>query len=81
MVSAIMKIFGMSIFVAVILALGANALQACPACKEGYSPGSKQAAIGESYSISVLFMLAMPITIVTVAGVAYARHMKRIKND
>jgi hypothetical protein len=62
----------------VLMLAGAGASRACPACKEGYEAGSKQAAIGESYSISVLFMLGMPITILTVAGVAYARHMKRI---
>ncbi len=63
--------------IAVVL-LGSGTAQACPACKDNYAAGSKQATIGESYSISVLFMLAVPIVIVTAAGVAYVLHMKRI---
>ncbi|MCO6466401.1 MAG: hypothetical protein J5I53_07285 [Bradyrhizobiaceae bacterium] len=63
------------------LLVGTLNVKACPACKDGYAAGSKQAAIGESYSISVLFMLGVPFTIVTVAGVAYVRHMKRIKKN
>lgn len=62
----------------VLCALSSTAT-ACPACKDGYAAGSKQAAIGEAYSISVLFMLAMPLTIMSVAGIAYVRHMKKIR--
>lgn len=39
-----------------------TALYACPECKEVYAAGTKEAAIGESYSWSVLFMLGMFFT-------------------
>jgi hypothetical protein len=35
---------------------------ACPACKDGFSSNSSQAAIGETYSWTILFLLAVPIT-------------------
>lgn len=74
-----MKSFLTVVFATLLILGGTQTVTSCPACKEGYAAGSKQAAIGQSYSISVLFMLGVPFTIVTIAGIAYARHMKRIK--
>lgn len=70
-----------SFLLAALLVTSLPPAQACPACKDGYAAGSKQAKIGEAYSISVLFMLGVPMTIVTVAGIAYIRHMKRINRS
>lgn len=75
-----MKRFVVGCVASLVIALSCvNVVQACPACKDGYAAGSKQAAIGEAYSISVLFMLSMPLTILSVAGVVYVRHMKKIR--
>lgn len=74
-----MKRISLWSLVGTLLIVVGSTMTACPACKDGYTAGTKQAAIGEAYSISVLFMLGMPLTILTVAGVAYVRHMKKIR--
>ena len=43
----------------VVLNAAFTALYACPSCKEAYGAGTKEAAIGESYSMSVVFFLGM----------------------
>ncbi len=35
-------------------------MTACPACKDGFSANSAQAAIGETYSWTILLLLAVP---------------------
>lgn len=40
-------------------------LMACPSCSDNYTKGSAQASVGEAYSYSVLFLLAVPITILS----------------
>lgn len=74
-----MKSIVLSILVTCTLVVATTTTNACPACKGGYAAGSKQAAVGEAYSISILFMLGLPITVVSVAGFAYYRQMKRIE--
>lgn len=81
MVSNIMKRLTLAALIVYGIVCSVSSAVACPACKDGYTAGSKQAAIGEAYSMSVLFMLGVPMTIVAVAGIAYARHMRKIKND
>ncbi len=46
----------------VLVLLASVAVWACPSCKEAYEAGSKDAAIGESYSYSVVFFLGMFFT-------------------
>lgn len=36
-----------------------SALTACPNCKDAFEKGSKEASIGEGFSLSVIFMLIM----------------------
>ena len=50
---------------------------ACPNCKDAYTPGSTGASIGESYSWSILFMLMMPIAIVTFISLRIAYTAKK----
>ncbi len=42
-----------------VFLLAASVVSACPSCKDAYTPGSSDSAIGESYSYSVLFFLGM----------------------
>lgn len=51
---------------------------ACPACKEGFRPGTTEALAGEGYSMSVLFMLAVPLFIVSTFTVVMVRRMKKV---
>ena len=40
-----------------------NALNACPNCKDAFEKGSVGASIGEGYSLSVLFMITMMMSV------------------
>lgn len=53
-------------------------LLACPNCKDAYSIGTTQAAIGEGYSMSVLFMLSMLLLAISivVGRIVYAIRKK-----
>lgn len=53
-------------------------LFACPNCKDAYSTGTTQAAIGEGYSMSVLFMLSMLLLAISivVGRIVYAIRKK-----
>jgi uncharacterized membrane protein len=51
--------------VAAVVAMSAHAVLACPSCSDNFTKGSANASIGEAYSWSVLFMLAVPLFIVT----------------
>jgi len=53
-------------------------LLACPNCKDAYSAGTTQAAIGEGYSMSVLFMLSMLLLAISivVGRIVYAIRKK-----
>lgn len=54
---------------------------ACPNCKDAYTPGSTGASVGESYSISVLFMLGMQLLAIgLVIGRIYFSIRKKQKN-
>lgn len=59
--------------------LASSHAMACPACKDSYVKGSQNASVGESYSWSVLFMLAVPMTILTVFTVVIARRIKAVQ--
>lgn len=49
--------------IAVALLFSADALNACPNCKDAFEKGSAGAAIGEGYSLSVLFMITMMVSV------------------
>lgn len=49
---------------------------ACPNCKDGFGSGTANASIGDAYSMSVLFMLGVPLTLVTVFTVVIARRLR-----
>ena len=69
------------IVVLVCLAGSVSQAVACPACKEGFKPGSAEAAAGEAFSISVLFMLAVPMLIVGTFAVVLVRKMKHVEKE
>lgn len=52
---------------------------ACPSCKEGFRPGTTEALAGEGYSWSVLFMLAVPMAIVSTFTVVLVRRLKKVE--
>lgn len=54
---------------------------ACPSCKEGFSAGSPEAAAGDAFSASVIFMLVVPTLIVTTFTVVIARKIKSNDNN
>lgn len=54
------------------------AVSACPNCKEGFEAGSANAAVGDAYSLSVIFMLAVPATLVTVFTIVLTRRLRSI---
>lgn len=66
------------IVVVLVLLLTAPDLLACPSCKEGFRPGTTEALAGEGYSWSVLFMLAVPMAIVSTFTVVLVRRLKKV---
>jgi len=65
------------------LALGilSQSLHACPACKDSFGANGANASVGDAYSWSVLFMLSVPLTILTVAIVLVARKIRQNPNS
>lgn len=51
---------------------------ACPNCKDGIANGPN-ASIGDAYSMSVVFMLAVPTVILTVATIVIAKKLKQVE--
>lgn len=51
--------------IVVVVAMSSQTLLACPSCSDNFTKGSANASLGEAYSWSVLFMLAVPLFIVT----------------
>ena len=49
---------------------------ACPSCKEGFKAGSPEAAAGDAFSASVIFMLVVPTLIVATFTVVIAKKLK-----
>ncbi|MBU3678414.1 MAG: hypothetical protein FGM32_02250 [Candidatus Kapabacteria bacterium] len=69
------------ISILVFLLASVSALMACPACKDSYTKGGQNAAVGDAYSLSVMVMLAVPITILTIAIVMIARRLRQHPNS
>lgn len=55
------------------------AMYACPGCKQGYAAESVNASVGDAYSMSVIFMLAVPATLVTVFTIVLTRRLRNIE--
>lgn len=51
-------------------------LMSCPSCSDNFTKGSANAGVGEAYSWSVLFMLVVPMTIVSTFGFLLWRKMR-----
>ncbi len=51
--------------IAILIAVGISNAYACPNCKEGFAAGTAQASVGASYSITTLFMILVPIIVVS----------------
>lgn len=54
---------------------------ACPACKDSFTSGTQNAAVGDAYSWSILFMLGVPMTILTVFTVVITRKIRQNPNS
>ncbi len=67
-------------FVLAVLLACALGADACPACKDSFGAGQNE-AVGEAYSWSILFMLGVPLTIVSVATVAIVRRVRKHPNS
>jgi len=76
----IKKSFYILVVTASMLLFAVNSVLACPNCKDGFGAGTEGASLGDSYSISVLFMLAVPTTIVTIFTLVLARKIRRNNN-
>jgi hypothetical protein len=64
--------------VAIVGLLATAAAWACPNCKDGIANGPN-ASIGDAYSMSVVFMLAVPTVILTVATIVIAKKLKQVE--
>lgn len=73
-----MKMMG-TIVLAVLSA--ASELMACPACKDSFAKHGSNASVGDAYSLSVIVMLSVPITILTVGIVIIARRLRQHPNS
>ena len=71
----------LTIMVVLTLVLVAQSLNACPACKDSFGANGANASVGDAYSWSVLFMLSVPLTILTVAIVLVARKIRQNPNS
>lgn len=60
----------------VFLMWATSAVQACPSCSDNFTKGSANASVGDSYSMSVLFMLVMPLSILAAFTVVIVRKMR-----
>ncbi len=63
-----------------VMLLAMQDVMACPACKDSYTKNSHNATVGEAYSLSVIVMLAVPLTILTVGIIAVARRLRQHPN-
>ncbi|HLP29409.1 MAG TPA: hypothetical protein VK147_12270 [Candidatus Didemnitutus sp.] len=72
----------MTVFVSVIalLVVTVENTLACPACKDSFTKAGANGSVGDAYSWSILFMLGVPLTIVTVATVVVARRLRQHPN-
>jgi hypothetical protein len=68
-------------FVTVLVLLAVQSLEACPACKDGFGSNGANASVGDAYSWSILFMLGVPITILTVFTVMLTRKIRQNPNS
>jgi hypothetical protein len=66
--------------VTVLVLLAFQTLEACPACKDGFGSNGANASVGDAYSWSILFMLGVPITILTVFTVMITRKIRQNPN-
>jgi len=64
-----------------LVLLSVQSLQACPACKDGFGSNGANASVGDAYSWSILFMLGVPITILTVFTVLLTRKIRQNPNS
>lgn len=71
-------------FVVWVIALGMVVVEktlACPACKDSFTSAGSNGSVGDAYSISILFMLGVPITIVCVATIIVAKQLRKHPNS
>jgi len=64
--------------VLLIITLSVMSTTACPNCKDAFSSGP-EAAIGESYSWSILFMLGMFMSVLGGFGLLVWSNMRKAK--
>ena len=73
-----MRSFGIVLALALLLVGAGSSASACPNCKEAVSAQpSEVAGMARGYNMSVLFMLAVPFTMLGGGAFAVARAVKR----
>lgn len=76
---------GMSrmLFIALVtcFVVASEVLNACPACKDSFGANGANKAVGDAYSYSIMFMLGVPITILTVFIVIIAKKIRQNPNS
>jgi len=66
--------------IVLVLFMAAADVLACPACKDSFTKHGSNASVGDAYSLSVIVMLSVPITILTIAIVTIARRLRQHPN-
>lgn len=65
----------------VLIHVAVDNIIACPACKDSFTNGGANGSVGEAYSWSILFMLGVPLIIITVATIVVARRLRQYPNS
>jgi len=63
--------------IAILVAVGVANAYACPNCKEGFAAGTAQANVGAAYSITTLFMILVPIIVVSTLFLKIRHEIKK----
>lgn len=71
-----MKMKSMLMMLVPMVIWASSVLQACPSCTDNFTKGSANASVGDAYSMSVLFMLVVPLSILSVFIVVIVRKMR-----
>lgn len=66
-----------TIIILIFVELLPSALLACPNCKAGFTETTQQASVGEAMSLSVIFMIALPVFLISTIAMMIRRQSKK----
>lgn len=75
-----MQIFLKGLVVMILLTFAVGIVSSCPNCKDGFAEGTPAARVGEMYSYSTLFLLAVPFALLGTFGTVLFRIVKKRPN-